>query len=69
LFNQVGMHKRAEITPREIRQGARKPADRGPSRFDSKMFSHRANNGQMIPARSSSTHRTTTMFFARWRSG
>ena len=34
-LNQVGMHKRPEITAARIRQGDREPADRGhPVRFE-----------------------------------
>jgi pilus assembly protein CpaE len=59
-LNQVGMHKRPEITPREFAKALEnQPIASIP--FDSKMFGTAANNGQMI-AQISAGHRTTTMF-------
>ena len=59
-LNQVGMHKRAEITPREFAKALEsQPIATIP--FDSKMFGTAANNGQMIQQISAS-HRTTAMF-------
>ena len=59
-LNQVGMHKRPEITPREFAKALEsQPIATIP--FDSKMFGTAANNGQMI-AQISARHRTTTMF-------
>ena len=48
-LNQVGMHKRPEITPREFAKAIEsQPIATIP--FDSKMFGTAANNGQMIAA-------------------
>src|SRR5712672_1882375 len=59
-INQVGMHKRPEITPREFAKALEsQPIATIP--FDSKLFGTAANNGQMI-AQISARHRTTTMF-------
>src|ERR1700710_366679 len=59
-LNQVGMHKRAEIAPREFAKALEsQPIATIP--FDSRMFGTAANNGQMIQQISAS-HRTTTMF-------
>ena len=59
-LNQVGMHKRPEITTREFAKAIEsQPIAAIP--FDSKMFGTAANNGQMI-AQISARHRTTTMF-------
>jgi pilus assembly protein CpaE len=59
-LNQVGMHKRPEITPREFAKAIEsQPIATIP--FDSKMFGTAANNGQMIQQISAS-HRTTLMF-------
>ena len=59
-LNQVGMHKRPEITPREFAKAIEsQPIATIP--FDSKMFGTAANNGQMI-AQISAKHRTTKMF-------
>ena len=56
-LNQVGMHKRPEITPREFAKALEsQPIAAIP--FDSKMFGTAANNGQMI-AQISARHRTT----------
>ena len=57
-LNQVGMHKRPEITPREFAKAIEsQPIATIP--FDSKMFGTAANNGQMIAAdlRQSPHHR------------
>jgi pilus assembly protein CpaE len=59
-LNQVGMHKRPEITPREFAK-AIESQPIAAIRFDSKMFGTAANNGQMI-AQISANHRTTTTF-------
>ena len=59
-LNQVGMHKRPEISPREFSKAIEsQPIATIP--FDSKMFGTAANNGQMI-AQIAARHRTTTMF-------
>ena len=59
-LNQVGMHKRPEITPREFAKALEsQPIATIP--FDSKMFGTAANNGQMI-AEISSGHRTAETF-------
>ena len=59
-LNQVGMHKRPEITTREFAKAIEsQPIAAIP--FDSRMFGTAANNGQMI-AQISAKHRTTTMF-------
>jgi pilus assembly protein CpaE len=59
-LNQVGMHKRPEITPREFAKAIEgQPIATIP--FDSKLFGTAANNGQMIQQISAS-HRTTLMF-------
>ena len=59
-LNQVGMHKRPEITTREFAKAIEsQPIAAIP--FDSKMFGTAANNGQMI-AQISARHHTTTMF-------
>jgi pilus assembly protein CpaE len=59
-LNQVGMHKRPEITTREFAKAIEsQPIAAIP--FDSKMFGTAANNGQMI-AQISAKHRTTMMF-------
>ena len=59
-LNQVGMHKRPEITTREFAKAIEsQPIAAIP--FDSRMFGTAANNGQMI-AQISARHRTTTMF-------
>lgn len=59
-LNQVGMHKRPEITPREFAKALElQPIASVP--FDSKMFGTAANNGQMI-AQVSARHRTTQLF-------
>src|SRR6267142_2132912 len=59
-LNQVGMHKRPEISTREFAKAIEsQPIAAIP--FDSKMFGTAANNGQMI-AQISASHRTTQMF-------
>ena len=59
-LNQVGMHKRPEITVREFTKAIEsQPIAAIP--FDSKLFGTAANNGQMI-AQVSATHKTTLMF-------
>src|SRR3982075_3693240 len=59
-LNQVGMHKRPEITVREFAKAIEsQPIAAIP--FDSKMFGTAANNGQMIQ-QISAGHRTTLMF-------
>ncbi len=59
-LNQVGMHKRPEISPREFAKAIEsQPIAAIP--FDSRMFGAAANNGQMI-AEISARHRTTEMF-------
>src|SRR3954453_22450011 len=59
-LNQVGMHKRPEISTREFAKAIEsQPIAAIP--FDSKMFGTAANNGQMI-AQISAKHRTTMMF-------
>jgi len=59
-LNQVGMHKRPEISTREFAKAIEsQPIAAIP--FDSKMFGTAANNGQMI-AQISARHRTTAMF-------
>src|SRR6478672_4788096 len=59
-LNQVGMHKRPEISTREFAKAIEgQPIAAIP--FDSKMFGTAANNGQMI-AQISAKHRTTQMF-------
>jgi pilus assembly protein CpaE len=59
-LNQVGMHKRPEITTREFAKAIEsQPIAAIP--FDSKMFGTAANNGQMI-AQIAANHRTTLMF-------
>jgi pilus assembly protein CpaE len=59
-LNQVGMHKRPEITVREFAKAIEsQPIAAIP--FDSKMFGTAANNGQMIQQVSAS-HKTTLMF-------
>jgi pilus assembly protein CpaE len=59
-LNQIGMHKRPEITPREFAKALEsQPIAAIP--FDSKMFGTAANNGQMIQ-QISARHRTTMMF-------
>src|SRR4051812_31751061 len=59
-LNQVGMHKRPEISTREFAKAIEsQPIAAIP--FDSKMFGTAANNGQMI-AQISARHRTTQMF-------
>src|ERR1700754_5111370 len=59
-LNQVGMHKRPEISTREFAKAIEsQPIAAIP--FDSKMFGTAANNGQMI-AQVAARHRTTTMF-------
>ena len=59
-LNQVGMHKRPEISTREFAKAIEsQPIAAIP--FDSKMFGTAANNGQMI-AQISAKHRTTAMF-------
>ena len=59
-LNQVGMHKRPEITAREFAKAIEsQPIAAIP--FDSKMFGTAANNGQMI-AQVSASHKTTFMF-------
>jgi pilus assembly protein CpaE len=59
-LNQVGMHKRPEITPREFAKAIEsQPIATIP--FDSRLFGTAANNGQMIQ-QISARHRTTTMF-------
>ena len=59
-LNQVGMHKRPEITPREFAKAIEgQPIATIP--FDSRMFGTAANNGQMIQ-QISAGHRTTVMF-------
>jgi pilus assembly protein CpaE len=58
-LNQVGMHRRPEITTREFAKAIEsQPIAAIP--FDSKMFGTAANNGQMI-AEISASHRTTKM--------
>jgi pilus assembly protein CpaE len=59
-LNQVGMHKRPEISTREFAKAIEsQPIAAIP--FDSRMFGTAANNGQMI-AQISAKHRTTKMF-------
>jgi pilus assembly protein CpaE len=59
-LNQVGMHKRPEISVREFAKAIEsQPIAAIP--FDSKLFGTAANNGQMI-AQISARHRTTQMF-------
>jgi pilus assembly protein CpaE len=59
-LNQVGMHKRPEITTREFAKAIEsQPIAAIP--FDSRMFGTAANNGQMI-AQIAAKHRTTQMF-------
>src|SRR3954470_6867492 len=59
-LNQVGMHKRPEISAREFAKAIEsQPIAAIP--FDSKMFSTAANNGRMI-AQIPASHRATTMF-------
>ena len=59
-LNQVGMHKRPEITPREFAKAIEsQPIAAIP--FNSKMFGTAANNGQMI-AQIAAKHRTTAKF-------
>jgi len=59
-LNQVGMHKRPEISTREFAKAIEsQPIAAIP--FDSRMFGTAANNGQMI-AQISAKHRTTMMF-------
>src|SRR5438128_9680234 len=59
-LNQVGMHKRPEISTREFAKAIEsQPIAAIP--FDSKMFGTAANNGQMI-AQIAAKHRTTAMF-------
>ena len=59
-LNQIGMHKRPEITTREFAKAIEsQPIAAIP--FDSKMFGTAANNGQMI-AQIAAKHRTTMMF-------
>jgi pilus assembly protein CpaE len=59
-LNQVGMHKRPEITAREFAKAIEsQPIAAIP--FDSKLFGTAANNGQMI-SQVSARHRTTAMF-------
>ena len=59
-LNQVGMHKRPEISTREFAKAIEsQPIAAIP--FDSRMFGTAANNGQMI-AQISAKHRTTAMF-------
>jgi pilus assembly protein CpaE len=59
-LNQVGMHKRPEISVREFAKAIESPPIAAIP-FDSKLFGTAANNGQMI-AQISSRHRTTQMF-------
>jgi pilus assembly protein CpaE len=59
-LNQVGMHKRPEISVREFAKAIEAPPIAAIP-FDSKMFGTAANNGQMI-AQISARHRTTQMF-------
>ncbi len=59
-LNQVGMHKRPEISPREFAKVIQAPPIAAIP-FDSKMFGTAANNGQMI-AQISAAHRTTALF-------
>ena len=59
-LNQVGMHKRPEISAREFAKAIESPPIAA-IRFDSKMFGTAANNGQMI-AELAANHRTTEMF-------
>src|SRR5438128_11664484 len=59
-LNQVGMHKRPEISTREFAKAIEsQPIAAIP--FDSRMFGTAANNGQMI-AQIAAKHRTTAMF-------
>lgn len=59
-LNQVGMHRRPEISVREFAKAIEsQPIAAIP--FDSKMFGTAANNGQMI-AQVSGRHRATQMF-------
>ncbi|MGH6753158.1 MAG: AAA family ATPase, partial [Bradyrhizobium sp.] len=59
-LNQVGMHKRPEITAREFAKAIEsQPIATIP--FDSRMFGTAANNGQMIQ-QISAGHRTTLKF-------
>ena len=59
-LNQVGMHKRPEISTREFAKAIEgQPIAAIP--FDSKMFGTAANNGQMI-AELSANHRAARMF-------
>jgi pilus assembly protein CpaE len=59
-LNQIGMHKRPEITTREFAKAIESPPIAAIP-FDSKMFGTAANNGQMI-AQIAAKHRTTMMF-------
>jgi pilus assembly protein CpaE len=59
-LNQVGMHKRPEISTRDFAKAIESPPVAAIP-FDSKMFGTAANNGQMI-AELSANHRTTEMF-------
>jgi pilus assembly protein CpaE len=59
-LNQVGMHKRPEISTREFAKAIEsQPIAAIP--FDSRMFGTAANNGQMI-AEVSASHKTADMF-------
>jgi pilus assembly protein CpaE len=59
-LNQIGMHKRPEISTREFAKAIESPPIAAIP-FDSKMFGTAANNGQMI-AELAANHRTTEMF-------
>jgi pilus assembly protein CpaE len=59
-LNQVGMHRRPEISAREFAKAIESPPIAAIP-FDSKLFGTAANNGQMI-AELSANHRTTEMF-------
>jgi pilus assembly protein CpaE len=59
-LNQVGMHKRPEISVRDFAKAIESPPIAAIP-FDSRMFGTAANNGQMI-AELAANHRTTEMF-------
>jgi pilus assembly protein CpaE len=59
-LNQVGMHKRPEISVRDFAKAIESPPIAAIP-FDSRMFGTAANNGQMI-AELAANHRTTDMF-------
>jgi pilus assembly protein CpaE len=59
-LNQVGMHKRPEISARDFAKAIESPPIAAIP-FDSRLFGTAANNGQMI-AELAANHRTTEMF-------